>query len=334
MSQPPAFAIADAEPIRAQAREWIAWLASGAADEAGLGEFERWLQRPGHRRAFERERQLWRSLGPRPAAQGSAAQGMAATVRPRAGRRGRWRPALAAAAVLVLALASPEAWLRMRADHRSAHAAETVALPDGSRAVLDADSAIAIRYDRDQRRVELLRGRVWFEVAADPARRFAVVAGDGVIEDISTAFAVADDAGRIETAVSQGRVRVAATADGGWTYLDAGQRAAYGQGRGVARLNDVPADGIGGWRQGELLLDDAAVDAAVRELARYRAGPILIRGDLGALPKVSAALRIGRPEQALDALAASAGLSVTRLPFGVAIVQPVPTPAPAPASAR
>lgn len=325
MSQPHPFALADAEPIHAQAREWIAWLASGAADEAGLGEFERWLQRPGHRRAFEHERQLWRSLGPRPGRRSTAS-----TLRPRLRRRSRWRPALAAAAVLMLALASPEAWLRLRADHRSAHAAETVALPDGSRAVLDADSAIAIRYDRDQRRVELLRGRVWFEVAADPARRFAVVAGDGVIEDISTAFAVADEDGRIETAVGQGRVRVAATADGGWTYMDAGQRAEYGPGRSVARLDDVPADGVGGWRQGELLLENAAVDVAVRQLARYRAGPILIRGDLAGLPKVSAALRIGRPEQALDALAASAGLSVTRLPLGVAIVRPA---APA-ASAR
>lgn len=319
MSQPHDSAAIDAaDDLHAQARGWIAWLASGAADEAGLGQFERWLDGPGHRRAFERERQLWRSLGPRPGHQRSAAIPRLRQRRPRS----RWRPALAAAAVLMLALASPEAWLRLRADHRSAHAAETVALPDGSRAVLDADSAIAIHYDRDRRRVELLRGRVWFEVAADPARRFAVAAGDGVVEDISTAFAVADEGGRIEAAVSQGRVRVAAAADGGWTYLDAGQRAAYGPGGSVARLADVPADGVGGWRQGELLLDNAAVDAAVRQLARYRAGPILIRGDVAALPKVSAALRIGRPEQALDALAASAGLSVTRLPFGVAIVQP------------
>lgn len=322
MSQPSSPALADAERRHAQAREWIAWLASGAADETGLGEFERWLDLPGHRRAFERERQLWRSLGPRPGHERSAA-----AMQPRRNRASRrWRPALAAAAVLVLALASPEAWLRLRADHRSAQAAETVALPDGSRVVLDADSAIAVHYDRDRRRIELLRGRAWFEVAADPARRFAVAAGDGVVEDISTAFAVADEDGRIETAVSQGRVRVAA-ADGGWTYLDAGQRAAYGEDGRVIRLGEVSADSVGGWRQGELLLENAAVDAAVRQLARYRAGPILVRGDLAALPKVSAALRIGRPEQALDALAASAGLSVTRLPFGLAIVQPIAQPA-------
>lgn len=316
MSQPPPSAD-EAERVHAQAREWIAWLASGAADEAGLGELERWLQRPGHRRAFERERQLWRSLGPRPGAQ---------RLRPR--RAGRWRPALAVAAVLVLALASPEAWLRLRADYRTAHTAAAFVLPDGSRAVLDADSAIAIRYGRDARRVELLRGRVWFEVAADPARRFAVAAGAGVVEDISTAFAVADRDGRIETAVSQGRVRVAA-AGSGWTYLDAGQRAGYAEGDGVARLSDVPVDGVGGWRQGELLLENASVADAVEQLARYRAGPLLIRGDVSALPKVSAALRIARPEQALDALAASAGLSVTRLPFGVAIVRPLPRTAPA-----
>ena len=46
-----------------------------------------------------------------------------------------------------------------------------------------------------------------------------------------------------------------------------------------------------------------------------------MRGNLQALPAVSAALRVDHPEQALDALAATAGLQVTRLPFGVAIVQ-------------
>ena len=47
-----------------------------------------------------------------------------------------------------------------------------------------------------------------------------------------------------------------------------------------------------------------------------------MRGDLTGLPAVNAAFRIDRPEQALDALAVSAGLSVTRLPMGVAIVAP------------
>ncbi|KAG0781828.1 hypothetical protein G6F22_009389 [Rhizopus arrhizus] len=125
----------------------------------------------------------------------------------------------------------------------------------------------------------------------------------------------------VETQVGQGRVRVASPADGGWTYLQVGQRAVYGEHSGVARLGDVAADSVGAWRQGELLLEQASVADAVQWVGRYRAGPTFVRGDLSRLPAVSAALRIDRPEQALDALAATAGLQVTRLPFGVAIVQ-------------
>ncbi|PSD44730.1 iron dicitrate transport regulator FecR, partial [Stenotrophomonas maltophilia] len=232
----------------------------------------------------------------------------------------RMRWAMAAAAALAMLVAWPEAWLRLQADHRSTHVVQNVQLPDGSRAVLDADSAIAVRFNAHAREIELLRGRAWFEVSPDAQRRFSVRAGNGVIEDISTAFTVARGDDQVETQVGQGRVRVASPADGGWTYLQVGQRAVYGEHSGVRRLRDVAADSVGAWRQGELLLEQASVADAVQWVGRYRAGPTFVRGDLSRLPAVSAALRIDRPEQALDALAATAGLQVTRLPLGVAIV--------------
>ncbi|HDS1677643.1 TPA: FecR domain-containing protein [Stenotrophomonas maltophilia] len=310
MSPPNMLPAANDDALAEQARGWIAWLASGDVGEARMHEFERWLAQPGHRRAFEHERALWRSIGPRPQAR--------PVQRPRP-RRLRW--AMAAAAALAMLVAWPEAWLRLQADHRSTHVVQDVQLPDGSRAVLDADSAIAVHFDAHARQVELLRGRAWFDVTPDAERRFSVRAGNGVVEDISTAFTVARGDGQVETQVGQGRVRVASPADGGWTYLQVGQRAVYGEHSGVARLGDVAADSVGAWRQGELLLEQASVADAVHWVGRYRAGPTFVRGDLSRLPAVSAALRIDRPEQALDALAATAGLQVTRLPFGVAIVQ-------------
>lgn len=304
-------------PVAGQAHAWIAWLASGQSDEVKLRAFEQWLAQPGHRRAFEHERVLWRSVGLAAAAR--PVPSPTSLARRRARSRSRW--ALAAAAVLALALVMPEAWLRMQADYRSGSAIRTVALPDGSRAVLDADSAIAVRYDRQQRRISLLRGRAWFEVAPDPSKRFLVQAQGGVVEDLSTAFAVDSRNRAVEAAVGQGRVRLASSPGGRWTYLRTGQRAAFAARGQVRRLSDVPADHVAAWRQGELLLDASSVPDALAAIDRYRAGPILMRGDLSALPPINAALRIDRPDQALDALAATAGLRVTRLPMGVAIVQ-------------
>lgn len=311
MSPPPTLRSTPADPVAEQARDWIVCLASGDVSDAHLQAFEQWLGQPGHRRTFEYERRLWRSVGPRP----PAAMGKVATRRP---RRMQW--AMATAAALLMLAVWPDAWLRLHADHRSGHQVQEVYLPDGSRAVLDADSAIAVHFDGHGRRIELLRGRAWFDVTPDAQRRFSVAAGNGVVEDISTAFTVAHVDSGVETEVGQGRVRVASPVDGGWTYLQAGQRARYGELSGVLRLDDVAADGVGAWRQGELLLEQARVADAVHQVGRYRAGPTFVRGNLSALPLVSAALRIDQPEQALDALAATAGLQVTRLPLGVAIV--------------
>ncbi|MGE6331887.1 FecR family protein [Stenotrophomonas sp. NPDC077659] len=305
------------DPVAEQARAWVVFLASGEHSDAGMQAFEHWLAQPAHRRAFEHERRLWRSLGPSPLAPATAVASSPAAGRPRR-RNLRW--AAAAAAVVALLVAWPDAWLRLQADHRSNHHVQVVQLPDGSRAVLDADSAIAVRFDAHARRIQLLRGRAWFEVTADAQRRFSVAAGNGVVEDISTAFTVARHGDTVETEVGQGCVRVANPMDGGWTYLQVGQRAMYGAHSGVTRLADVAADRVGAWRQGELLLDEATVVDAVRDVGRYRRGPTFVRGDLSGLPAVSAALRIDQPEQALDALAATAGLQVTRLPLGVAIV--------------
>lgn len=315
---PPSTSPPPSDAAAVQARAWIAWLASGAVDDAQMRAFEQWLAEPGHRQVFEHERQLWRSLGPRPPS---------AVASPSRRPRVRWHAwGVATAAMLALAWVAPDAGLRLQADHRSGNAVKSVALPDGSRAVLDADSAIALHYDGHVRRIALLRGQAWFEVAHEPSRPFQVDVQGGVVEDISTAFVVSRENDHVDTTVEQGRVRVAASERSGWTYLDAGQRARFAAGGNVVRLDDVPLDRIAAWRDGELLLDAISVEEAVQRIARYRPGATFVRGDISALPAVNAAFRIDRPEEALDTLAASAGLTVTRLPFGIAILRPA-TPA-------
>lgn len=308
MSQPPHHVSDD---IAVQARDWLLRLASGVIDDVGMQDFEQWLALPGHRHTFEYERVLWRSLGPPPA-----------PLAQRGGvRRRRGLVAVAAVALLACVLMGPQLLLQLRADHRAGVSTQQVMLPDGSQAVLDAGAAIALHFDAHTRRIELLRGRAWFEVANNASAPFQVTVGEGVVEDISTAFVVSREAGHVDAAVEQGRVRVAARPGTGWMYLGAGQAARWEHGGAAMRQSDQPLEGIAAWRRQELLLDAVPVDEALRQLGRYRSGHIFVRGDLSMLAPVNAAFRIDHPEQALDALAVSSGLSVTRLPLGVAIVQ-------------
>lgn len=320
MSPPPSSPSPES-PAAQQARDWVLRLASGTMGEQELQAFEQWLALPGHRHAFECERMVWRSLGARPQT--------SVVVQSRRRTPRRRLAVLAAVAMFACAMFAPELLLHMRADYRAIDGIRQVSLPDGSTAVLDAGAAIAVHYNDEVRRIELLRGRAWFEVTPQRAVPFRITVGDGVVEDISTAFVVSRDEDRVDTAVEQGRVRVAARPDQGWMYLQAGQAAGWSKGGVAARGDALPLDRVAAWRRGELLLENAPVAQVLAELGRYRPGHVFVRGDLSALPPINAALRLDQPEQALDALAAGSGLSVTRLPLGIAIVQAAHTELPA-----
>lgn len=312
-------------PEAAQAaRDWIMRLASGDITEGELAAYRRWAADPAHEAVFQHELALWRSLG-------VIGDRLAPTTQPRSGRVVPSRPfrrragylAAAIAACLAIVVAGPELVLRTQADHITGIAVQSLTLPDGSRAVLDAGSAIAVRYDGEQRLVELLRGRAWFDVAHGDRKPFRVAAVDGLVEDVGTAFAVAEEDGGAEAAVTEGVIRVRAPGEGApWMTLRAGQRAAWVQGGTPAREADMPASRIAAWRDGDILLNGVPVRAAVREIGRYRSGPTFVMGAVDGLPPVTAIVRAQRPDEGLAALAASARLEIINLPGGIAIVRP------------
>lgn len=312
------------DPDTAQAaRDWIMRLASGEITEAELAAYRRWAADPAHDAVFEHELALWRSLGaigdrlapsgPPPSAKSAGRARLS-----RAGYAGA-----AIAACLAIMMTGPELVLRARADHHTGVAVQSLTLPDGSRAVLDAGSAITVRYDGEQRLVELLRGRAWFDVVHDERKPFRVAAMDGMVEDIGTAFAVGEEDGTVGAAVTEGVIRVRSPGESArWMTLRAGQRASWSRGGTPAREADITPSRIAVWRENDILLDGVAVRAAIREIGRYRPGPTLVMGRVDDLPRVTAIVRAERPDEGLDALAASARLEILRLPGGIAIVRP------------
>lgn len=317
------------DAIGARARDYVLLLASGKAGSAELHTIRHWLTDAAHARAFERERAFWQDLELH---RGLFAGQTAVAPPVRRGPRrsaGRWRAqfgkraaAAAAVACLALALAGPDLALRLRADHvTETGAIRTVTLPDGSAAVLDSQSAIAVDYQSGERRVTLLRGRAWFNVAHGDARPFRVIAAGGVTEDIGTAFEVArQDGDAVKVAVSEGAARVAGTKGGAMLRLGAGDRVRYADGT-PARIAAVRPDRVAAWRHGELLIDRLPLAQAIAEVKRYRSGPVLVLADLGKAKPVSAVFRTDRPDDALAALVAGAGLRLTRLPAGTIVIR-------------
>lgn len=309
-----------------QAEYWVVRLASGEVSDEELSAFKTWLAvGPAHRAAFDRARGLWKALEGQEATFALRAPKPRRRDRPAWIRRAGRREGLAAvAAAAALTLLGPDALTHIEADHISATGQiQTIALPDGSTAMLDSDSAIAVRFGPAERRIRLLRGQAWFNVRHGDARPFRVAALGGVTRDVGTAFEVSRSTDAVTVAVTQGEVRVASSddedADG--ESVRALQRVRYPSGGAVERLTSGNKAGIAAWRHGLIVMDGRTVSEAIAEVARYRSGYTFTFADTSAAPKVSGVFRTAAPDEALAALARMAGLHMATLPGGIAILR-------------
>lgn len=229
--------------------------------------------------------------------------------------RGGWRGWLAGAAVaplLLIAVAfAPAWWTSLRADaHTAVGVQRAVALPDGSRAVLDSDSAIAFDLDGGAREVTLLRGAAWFEVARDPARPFRVSAGDTTATAIGTAYVVDRRGDAVDVVVTHGVVEVVA-AGAEPARVGAGEHR-----RGTAPVQPLDARGAAAvaWREGLLSFEAEPLADALARLDRYLPQRVVLLDHTRAAEPVSAVFPLADAALAVDALARSHGLRVRRLP--------------------
>ncbi len=90
----------------------------------------------------------------------------------------------------------------------AAGAGETrrVVLEDGTWMQLDRGSAVSVRFDDRQRRVQVLRGQALFDIGHGDRRPFLVQAGRALLQDVGTVFDVGVSAGGASVTVVQGRV--------------------------------------------------------------------------------------------------------------------------------
>lgn len=313
------------EPSPRQARQALRWVircSAGPLPERQQRTLQRWLQAdPCHALAWRQQQAFWQGLdaaGPEVLA---ALPGLTADregLRPIAPRRRLpWLLASAAAVVLVVA-AAPQALLLARSDLRSSDAPRVVQLEDGSTAVLDAGTALAVEFDGQRRHLRLLRGQAWFQVVHEQ-RPFQVEAGGGQIRDIGTAFSVSMRDTTVVTQVSEGVVDVR-PGDGSVQRLHAGQARVFRDGRWLRPVQLEDLETMALWRRGEVVIDDQPAAQAIADLARYRRAPVWVLGGQGADLRVSGLFHLQQPEAAIDAVAAQAGLRVQRLPGGALVV--------------
>lgn len=308
--------------IREAAAEWAVRLHAGALAPAEALELQRWRAAdPRHEAALAFACSTWAALGEL-GAQGDtqaasqarrAPSSTAPLARPRRSRR-LWRRAAGAALVVVLAvvggLQGPEWLLRMQSDYLTAKGeVRQVQLADGSTVELDSGSAIRLDFNDRERRIHLLEGTAFFEVAPmgeGENRPFVVDSAGGQTRALGTRFVVGrESAERAWVGVLQHRVAVSLQAaplrGKSEQQLDEGQGARYSKTGGVQALNDLNLQRATGWRRGVLVFERQPLAQVVEQLNRYRKGRIVLGDSALGERQISGVFRLDM----LDSVAAT-----------------------------
>lgn len=185
------------------------------------------------------------------------------------------RPLLALAASLVMLLliwpGQPTADYQTRPGEQ-----QQVQLPDGSTLHLSSNTALALHYSDTERRLQLLHGSAWFQVAPDAQRPFRVAAAGGETTALGTAFAVTINRDHTEVLVTEHQVAV--SLDGQQTRLQAGQAARYDRQQLHPAQTVDPAIRLA-WLNQQLVFINQPLEQVVDELQRWHSGRLVLLGE-------------------------------------------------------
>ncbi|PCI03005.1 MAG: iron dicitrate transport regulator FecR [Hyphomicrobiales bacterium] len=178
-----------------------------------------------------------------------------------------------------------------------------IILADGSGATLDADTAIDVRYSDNERRLVLLRGRAFFDVASDPRRPFIVEAADGTATALGTRFTVHQWDDTVTVSVEESAVAVSLP-NSDDTALQAGQYVSYDR-NGLHQVGEVDGVTDAAWRHGKLMFEDKPLRQVISEINRYRSGVIYITDKRLVDLRVTGIFDTANPDVVIDAIQGS-----------------------------
>ncbi|TBU93293.1 FecR domain-containing protein [Stutzerimonas kirkiae] len=156
-------------------------------------------------------------------------------------------------------------------------------LDDGSRLDLNTDSAVALRFDAEQRLLVLLRGELHLHSGTDhdSQRPLRVSTRDGLLEALGTRFSVRLGEQASVLGVSEGAVRLQPLEGGSAAIARAGE--SWRLGSTLAERLATPPPSAS-WRDGLLLAREQPLAELLAELGRYRHGHLGCDPAIAGLP--------------------------------------------------
>ena len=186
-----------------------------------------------------------------------------------------------------------------------------VELVDGSIVTLNTNSAIEVRYSRNERRIDLVRGQAAFDVAHEPDRKLSVHSSHGTITALGTSFDVYQRLDGLVVTLLDGAVVVERPCIESCSEYSAsheqserstridlapGQQAFLSNDESTIRVADVDAKKQLSWTAGKIHIVDMELRDAVSEMNRYLVNEIALNDDELATHRVSGVFNADEPE--------------------------------------
>ncbi|PWE47706.1 FecR family protein [Pseudomonas prosekii] len=290
-----------------QALDWL--IVMGSPSEEQSRQFHEWLAAdPLHAEAFAKAQAIWDGPQVVQSAQTLAAQPAKVSVLARL--RPHWKP-LATAAVLILGLFSfSNVPMRLQADHLTVVGErQRLQLEDGSKVLLNTNSAFSSTINDQQRVARLYQGEAFFEVPANRDQALEIDAGPVKASVRDTDFAVRYLDGVAQVRVQRGDVDLRATRDDARVRLSAGESIRIGP-NGFDRPAKLDAATDLAWVDGRLVFENCPLSQVLAELRRYYPGWIINNNEQLADVAVTGNYRLDQP---LDVVRSLAHITSARL---------------------
>lgn len=281
-----------------QALDWLIRLQCATPEDTRA--FEAWLEAdPANAPAYVQAEALWH---------GDSVRGAARLLQQRqrpsrlARLRPHWKPLAAAAVLLLGAFTVGNLPLRLQADHLTVVGErQRLELQDGSKVLLNTNSAFSSDINERQRVARLYQGEAYFEVPGGQAQPFELRAGPLRASVRDTDFAVRYLDGQAQVRVQRGDVDLLASSDQR-IRLSAGDSISVGP-DGFGRRERLDQQKDLAWVHGRLVFENCPLSQVLAELGRYYPGWIISTDERLQNVAVTGNYRLDQPLEAVRSLA-------------------------------
>ena len=293
-----------------QALDWLIVLE--CADDGEKAAFQAWLKAdPAHAQAFAKANAVWNGQPLIEAAQTLNTPRAPSVIR----RIARHWKHLATAAVLVLCVGGyNNVPLRLQADHLTVVGErQRLQLEDGSKVLLNTNSAFSSRMVNAQSSARLYQGEAYFEVPANLEFPLVLEAGPVRVSVRDTAFAVSYLNGQAQVRVQRGDVDLRMSSVGTQMRLSAGNSVSIGPNGFGQPVKLNPQTDLA-WVQGRLVFENCPMGKVLDEVRRYYPGWIVNNNEQLASVAVTGNYRLDQPLDIVRSLAHITSSSLSEFP--------------------